>query len=267
MSLPALKNEPYNFPTFRRPMMKEDTYFHGGAKPGERAPAIDLPTIEGGRFRLNAADSKNDAPGNRKPMLLEFVSITCPMVLGGRPGLFALHKEFGDRVGFVSVYVREAHPGENYAHHETDAQKMQYARDWVAQDGIAWTVVVDDLAGTIHRAYGRVPNPAYLIDGDGTVVFRALGTAQAGLLRRKILELLRRVECSPAAYRQPINLGQRDNVFVPLLRGGVGFRQAVGRGGVKSLQDFRREMGLAIFFVANVLSMFRPRSRKGNKAS
>lgn len=96
------------------------------------------------------------------------------MTAGARPGLKNLHRDFGDRVQVVSVYVREAHPGERYPHHTSEAQKMHHARDWVEQDHIPWTVAVDTLDGATHRAYGPLPNAAYLIDRTGHVAFRAL---------------------------------------------------------------------------------------------
>ncbi len=50
------------------------------------------------------------------------------MTRGARPSLKDLHRDFGARVRFVSVYVREAHPGDVDAQHTSDDQKMRYAR-------------------------------------------------------------------------------------------------------------------------------------------
>jgi hypothetical protein len=61
------------------------------------------------------------------------------MTAGARPGLLHLYEDFADRVQFVSVYVREAHPGENYPHHTSEEQKMRHARDW-AEQGAAVTL-------------------------------------------------------------------------------------------------------------------------------
>jgi peroxiredoxin len=50
-------------------MFKEDLHFSGGPEPGERALDFDLPTTDGGWFRLS------DYQG-RKPVFIEFGSIT-----------------------------------------------------------------------------------------------------------------------------------------------------------------------------------------------
>src|SRR3954447_6042122 len=112
------------------------------------------------------------------------------MTLGARPGLDHLYRDFGDRVQLVSVYTREAHPGEIYPHHTSEEQKLRHARDWAEQDQVPWPVAVDTLDGKTHRAYGPAPNSAYLIDRTGHVAFRALWAGQEGLLRDRIEELL-----------------------------------------------------------------------------
>jgi hypothetical protein len=61
--------ETYNYDTFRKHMFKEDRRFHGGPAPGQLAPDFDLPTVDGGRFRLS------DYQG-RLPVLIQFGSIT-----------------------------------------------------------------------------------------------------------------------------------------------------------------------------------------------
>ena len=84
------------------------------------------------------------------------------MTTGARPGLINLFNDFKDRVEVVSVYVREAHPGENYPHHMSAEQKLQQARDWVKLDKVPWTVAVDTLDGATHEAYGPLPNSQHI---------------------------------------------------------------------------------------------------------
>ena len=176
------------------------------------------------------------------------------MTAGARPGLKNLYKDFGNRVQFVSVYVREAHPGERYCHHTSEAQKLRHARDWVEQDRVPWTVAMDTLDGATHRAYGPLPNSAYLIDRTGRVAFRALWAGQEGLLRDKLEELLRR----EAAGDEAVNLGQQENLVIPLVHGAAEFDYAVARGGEKSKEDFRREMGNVMYAFEKLMSKMEP---------
>lgn len=62
-------DEPYNYDTFRRHMVKEDMHFAGGPEPGQLAPDFDLPTVDGGRFRLSDYRGK-------QPLLIQFGSGT-----------------------------------------------------------------------------------------------------------------------------------------------------------------------------------------------
>ena len=128
------------------------------------------------------------------------------MTLGARPGLDHLYRDFGDMVQFVSVYSREAHPGEIYPHHTSDGQKMRHARDWAELDRVPWPVAVDALDGGTHRAYGPLPNSAYLIGRAGRVAFRALWAGQEGLLRDRLEELL----ANETEGEVPVVLGEQE---------------------------------------------------------
>jgi hypothetical protein len=176
------------------------------------------------------------------------------MTRGARPGLVRLHRRFHDRIVFVSVYVREAHPGERYPHHVSDAQKLQHARDWIAQDPVPWTVAVDTINGTTHNAYGPLPNSIYLIDRTGHVAFRALWAGQERLVRDRIAALLSR----EARGNAPVNLGERENLLIPLIHGAAEFDPAVVRGGRKSVEDFRRELGRVMYGLEQLMSKAKP---------
>lgn len=63
-----MSDRPYNYESFERSVMEKDVSFRGGPGPGELAPEIDLPTIDGGRFRLS------DHRG--RPVLFQFGSYT-----------------------------------------------------------------------------------------------------------------------------------------------------------------------------------------------
>lgn len=91
----------------------------------------------------------------------------------------------------VFVYVREAHPGEHYGHHESLAQKLEYAREFQRTFDVRRPILVDDLAGTAHTAFGRLPNMTYILAPGNRVVFRS-GWTDAEITRAAIAYLLAR---------------------------------------------------------------------------
>lgn len=243
----------YNYPAFERRRLAADLRFGGGPRPGDPAPPIDLPTLTGEGFRL--ADCRG-----LRPVLVELGSITCPMAAAARPGLLRLWKRFGDRLEMVSVYVREAHPGERYPRHERFEQKLRHARDWVEREPRPWTVAVDDLAGTVHRAYRPLPNAVYLIDSTGHVAFRALWAAAPRLLARRVEELLLR----EARGELPAVLGERADRLLPLLRGAAELDRTMALAGRRAAEDVRREIGVVPYALGRLGSRLRPLLQRGS---
>lgn len=83
-------------------------------------------------------------------------------------------EDYADRgVRSVFIYVREAHPGEHYPAHAAFEQKLQHARDFRERVGVTRPILVDDLEGTTHRAFGTLPNMTYILNAAHTVIFRA----------------------------------------------------------------------------------------------
>jgi thiol-disulfide isomerase/thioredoxin len=156
----------YRFDRLTLPLVIKDMRFaRTDPAPGEHVPAFDLPTIDGGRLR------SSDLGG--RAVLLIFGSSTCPVTDNAAPGLHELHRRFGDRVRFVIVNVREAHPGQAFPQPKTMAVKMAHATTLRDIYGFTFEVAVDDIDGTLHRAMSPKPNSAYLLAPDGTILFRA----------------------------------------------------------------------------------------------
>jgi len=121
----------YRYSHFTRAILLADMAFRGGPYPGQTLPDFDLPTTDGDRVH------KRDFVG-RRPLLLTCTSITCPMAATMGPGLRRLHAEFGDQVAFVTLYVREAHPGEGYPQPATLDQKRAHAQAYQALERFPW---------------------------------------------------------------------------------------------------------------------------------
>ena len=87
-----------------------------------------------------------------------------------------LYARWGDVVHFIDVVVRQAHPGPGVETYHTFEEKMAHARRYPEEDGIPWTILADDLEGTVHQVYGAMADPTYLIDADGRVAFYNMWT-------------------------------------------------------------------------------------------
>jgi len=135
--------------------------------PGDQIPGFDLPTTDGGR--VTSASLLQDG----RPVLLVFGSVTCPVTESAAPGLNLLHERYGSDVRFVVVNVREAHPGARFAQPETMDDKLKHAVALARHHGFRFETAVDDLDGSLHRAFGTRPSSAYLIDPTGRILFRA----------------------------------------------------------------------------------------------
>lgn len=94
--------------------------------------------------------------------------------MGEVPPLTKLYEKFRKQdFEFFIVYAREAHPGENFPHHRSYEQKLAHAGKLKDLERVEIPILVDDFQGSAHRAYGLLPNMVYLIDREGTVVYKS----------------------------------------------------------------------------------------------
>jgi hypothetical protein len=231
----------YRYEHFRRKLLAADMAFPGGPAPGREMPDFDLPTTDGGRVR------KADFVGHR-PLLLAFASFTCPMTASAGPALKRLHEEFGDRVAFVSLYVREAHPGDRYPQPQTFERKLQHARAYRERDGLSWPVAVEDVDGTLYRDLNPKPSSVYLMDRDGAVAFRALWSNDEATIRDG-LEVV-------VEGRRPAR-PERLNRVKPMTRGLGCQYEVLDRAGPTAKRDLLREAP-PMYAMARMAAMLEP---------
>jgi hypothetical protein len=236
----------YRYAHFQRAVLAEDMNFRGGPRPGDPLPDFELPTTEGGSVR------RSDFVG-RRPLLIVFGSITCPMTASSADVLKELYAEFAGRVAFLTVYVREAHPGDRYPQPDSSAEKLEHARTYKLRDQIPWLVAVDDVEGRFHRAMDGKPHAAYLVEAHGRVAFRALWANEAHGLREALHEVLG----GPA---QP--LGERRARMVPMLRGMGVIDEVLSTAGDGARKDVR-EQAPPLYFLGRLAGIFRPLSPLG----
>jgi peroxiredoxin len=225
----------YNYKRFTRELLREaEAAEMTGPRPGEEAPDFRSRTLLGRGVRLNEYRGQ-------KNVLLVFGSATCPMTAGSIKGIQRLYDQFrGDEIEFLFVYVREAHPGEKILAHSSLAGKVKAARLFRDEENLSMPIVVDDLRGSIHRKYSKLPNPAYLIDKSGRVAFRCMW-ANPAALGKAMTELLE-LQQQRGANRGTVNSGQ--DLAMPLSYGAIVSYRALERGGRRSLADFREALGL-----------------------
>jgi peroxiredoxin len=225
----------YNYSHFTREHLQEITHSaFAGPEPGEQAPDFKARSLEGETVRLSDYKGK-------KNVLLLFGSATCPMVAASVKGINELYDEFrGDDVEFLFIYVREAHPGEELSAHSSLSDKNHAARLLRDEEDLEMPVLIDDLRGSIHRKYSRLPNPAFLIDKAGRVAFRCMWT-QPDLLGEAIEELLE-LQRERGVEHVVVNGGQ--DLSMPVSYGVLYSYRALERGGEEAMNDFREAFGM-----------------------
>jgi hypothetical protein len=173
----------YNYDRFHPNILAKDAKLirhPEGPGLGETAPDFVLDDTTGKEWRLETLRGR--------PVVLIIGSGTCPLTQGNLPGLQNLYQEYKDRSTWLMLYVREAHPGENLSAHRSHEQKRSQAEYFRGVTGTQWPVLVDDLDGSVHKAYGLLPNSTYLLDADGRVSF--IGEISHAPTLRKALDHL-----------------------------------------------------------------------------
>ena len=215
-------NNDYRYKAFTTKLLLRDMRFHkSAAKAGEPFPEFKLETTDGNVI------SKQDFI-NRKPLLLIFGSLTCPMTASAMPNIKHLHEKFGDKVEFVLMYVREAHPGERVPQSENITSKREHARQLKQLYDVDLTVATDDIDGSLHLALDPKPNAAFLMSTTGTVLFRSLWASDGKALTQALEDLV---------HDRPQSKTQSQKMFMPVVKAMGHVYEVMQRGGPQSVRD------------------------------
>ncbi len=234
----------YRYKRFTSGLLFRDLRFgKDAAGAGDSFPSFELVTTNGDRL------VNHDVFGD-KPVLVIFGSMTCPMTASAAPSVQQLYDEFGDRVEFIMLYVREAHPGENFTQSVTMKEKLEYARALKKFYDIQWTVAADNIDGDLHRALDPKPNSAYLINSKGTIVFRSLWAADRDALHQAL--------DAAAAGRVP-EMKQSEALIGPVIRAMGQVQEVMTRGGPQAVRDLWRA-GFPMALAGRVATLFTPLS-------
>jgi len=156
---PQTRGLRYNYKHFKAALLKPKRL---GPHRGDRAPTFIAKTLDGDDCGLC------DFAGRR--VVIETASLSDPDFKRNQPAMRRLHCRFPE-VQFIILYVREAHPGGKISQHQDFAEKMQRAKTVAAHD--ERLVLVDDLAGTVHKRYGLMPNMCFVINDQGFIEYRS----------------------------------------------------------------------------------------------
>ena len=245
--------EDYRYKRFTTALLFRDLRFRkDAAAPGDAFPEFTLITTDGSC--VSNADVFVD-----KPVIFVFGSMTCPMTSSAAPSVQKLFDEFGDRVDFIMLYVREAHPGEYFVQSETMDEKLDYARALKDFYDIQWTVAVDNVDGDLHRALDPKPNSAFLMDKNGTILFRSLWASD--------YEALRQALAAAADGRTPVR-NQSTKMIGPVVRAMGHVQEVMRRGGPQAVRDLWLA-GFPMALAGRIAPLFSPLSpdRRGIAAA
>lgn len=135
------------------------------------------------------------------------------------------------------IYTREAHPGERIPHHSSLAQKLEHARLFRERWSVRRDILVDELDGPVHRAYGELPNMTSIVNPAGRIVYRADWTDAHSI--EWVLEYLRHEASEKQTARRVAPffsevLGHRGAIDYPR----VFLEGLVNGGGVRAVDEY-----------------------------
>jgi len=213
-----MNDQSYNYPTFSFALERGEYDLWKNSAPtlGAPAPDFELADIEGRTLRLR------DLRG--LPVVLEFGSYTCPIFCGHNEAMDRLAKHYPE-ASFLVVYTREAHPGERVGPHRDVDEKRNAVRNLLRNEPMTRAVLIDDVKGSVHRAYGGGWDTVFVISPDGRIV-------------------LRRAWNDPAQVEATLRTLREDGEVIPSESldmappTGRPFGQGLLRGGERALLDF-----------------------------
>jgi type I thyroxine 5'-deiodinase len=95
-----------------------------------------------------------------------------------------LHETYGDRADFVTVYIKEAHPqdewqmksnvdqGVCYRQPTNLAERVAIARDFVERFEYPVPLLVDDMGNAADSVYAGWPERLYIVDETGRIAYK-----------------------------------------------------------------------------------------------
>lgn len=95
-----------------------------------------------------------------------------------------LAKRYGDRMHFLCVYIKEAHPTDGsqspanlddevlFTQPTTEDERAEVAAACMLQFNFSFPMVLDDMGDQVNDAYMAMPERLYVLDQDGRVTWK-----------------------------------------------------------------------------------------------
>lgn len=95
-----------------------------------------------------------------------------------------MYRTYGDRAAFLTIYIKEAHPTDEWSLEANDgdgvcyrqpkdlAGRLAIARDFVRRFAYKIPLLVDDMDNRACQIYGGWPERLYVIDEAGTIAYK-----------------------------------------------------------------------------------------------
>lgn len=211
-------HDTYNYRHFR---IDPDAARLAGPNVGERFIDVPVWDLHGRRRMLS------EFVGRGRPLVLETGSLTCPIFVSNIPRGNQLVRSRPDIDWFV-LYTREAHPGGRMDQASSLSEKIARANLLRDKEPEHRVILIDDIDGAAHRAYGAMPNFMYLFDQRGHVRLRDSWMNH---------EQIERALAHPRATRPSYQ------TIPPRMPGSLTMFRVLARGGVRAFTDMLRAQG------------------------
>ena len=98
--------------------------------------------------------------------------------------LHRLYDQYGNRIAFFIIYIKEAHPEDGWVvtHNREEGiavmdptsaeERVEVADSCVLRSAIRIPILVDSMDNTVASAYGGWPDRLYLVGRDGKIAFQ-----------------------------------------------------------------------------------------------
>ena len=154
-----------------------DAPTQSGLSAGSIAPDFTLPDPKTGR-PIHLAQLFGKAP-----IVLILGSYTCPNFRAAAPALNAFYRQYGNRMPFYMVYIREAHPTGTWqsTRNEREQVALDPATNMQEKSGhaalcarklkIDFPILIDGMDGAVESRYSAWPSRVFVIDPQGRIAY------------------------------------------------------------------------------------------------